>query len=415
MNIEEKLLILGESAKYDVSCASSGSNRKAPAGGLGSGSISGICHSWSGDGRCVSLLKILLTNICIYDCEYCINRSSNNIKRAMFTPEEVAELTINFYKRNYIEGLFLSSGIVKSPDFTMDLIYQTLLLLRKKYQFGGYIHAKIIPGSSDTAIENVTTLADRVSSNIELPSHKSLEILAPDKSKSDVLYPIKHVKRFGENLPVKKAQKNISMSTQLIIGASPESDKEVLTLAQHFYKKGYLKRVYYSAYIPVNTTKNLPTISSPPLLREHRLYQADWLIRFYNFTPNEIVDDAHPYLPEDMDPKTFWALRNLHIFPVDVNLADKEILLRVPGIGIRGVQKILTARKFRYITPETLTKIGVSLKRAKYFLSFKGVYAGGCVFREDEIYRKLTVKKAFLEKSVFDILEHQESIIFGEV
>lgn len=415
MKLEEKLLILGESAKYDVSCASSGSSRKAPAGGLGSGAISGICHSWSGDGRCVSLLKILLTNICIYDCEYCINRSSNDIKRAIFTPQEIAELTINFYKRNYIEGLFLSSGVIKSPDFTMDLIYQTLFILRNRYKFGGYIHAKIIPGSSDTAIEKVTSLADRISSNIELPSHKSLEILAPDKSKSDVLYPIQYVKKIGNNLPAKAVQKTISMSTQLIVGASPESDREILTLAQYFYKRAYLKRVYYSAYLPVNNTKNLPVISAPPLLREHRLYQADWLIRFYNFSADEIVDEKHPFLMEDLDPKTGWALRNLHIFPVDVSFAEKEILLRVPGIGVRGVQKILTARKFRYLTPEILTKLGISLKKAKYFLSFKGIYAGNCYFREDEIYRKLTLKKGVLQTSVFDLLEHQESVIFGEV
>lgn len=415
MDIEQKLLILGESAKYDVSCASSGSYRKTPDGGFGSGSISGICHSWSSDGRCVSLLKILLTNICIYDCEYCLNRASNNIPRTVFKPEEIADLTINFYKRNYIEGLFLSSGIIRSPDYTMDLMYQTIFLLRNKHRFGGYIHAKIIPGSSDTAIEKIIPLADRVSSNIELPSHKSLEILAPDKSKSDVLYPIQYVRKIGGDLPVKSGRTGISMSTQLIVGASPETDKDILTLAGYFYKKSYLKRVYYSAYIPVNNTKNLPSLSSPPLMREHRLYQADWLMRFYNFSTDEIVDEAHPFLMEDLDPKTAWALRNLHFFPVDVNLADKEMLLRVPGIGVRGVQKILSARKYGYLTPEILKKIGISLKRAKFFISFKGKYFGKCCFREDEIYRKLTFKKPVVQTSIFDLLEHQESVILGEV
>lgn len=394
MELEQKLKILTESAKYDVSCASSGSHRTRIKGGMGNAAPSGICHSWSSDGRCVSLLKILLSNKCIYNCEYCLNRSSNNIERATMTPEEVADLTINFYKRNYIEGLFLSSAVVRSPDHTMELIYRTLWILRKEHLFSGYIHAKLIPGASDTLIEKVTALADRVSSNIELPSSESLRRLAPDKSRADVLYPINYVQKLSENLPVQRIKPHempnirrmgISMSTQLIVGASPESDHDILRLSAYFYGKSLLKRVYYSAYVPVNQTPNLPAIQAPPLLREHRLYQADWLLRFYNFKLDEIIGDNATNLSLEFDPKTAWALRNLHLFPIDINRADYEMLMRVPGIGIRSAQKIVTARRFAKLDIKDLLKMGISLKRAKYFILCGGKYAGGSTIREDII------------------------------
>lgn len=396
MELEEKLRILTESAKYDVSCASSGSDRaRSSKGGVGTAVPSGVCHSWSSDGRCVSLLKILLSNKCIYNCEYCVNRVSNNIERATMTPEEVADITINFYKRNYIEGLFLSSGVVRSPDHTMELIYRTLLLLREKYLFSGYIHAKLIPGSSDLLIEKVTALADRVSSNIELPSSESLKRFAPDKSRADVLYPIKYVRNLNENLPVPASRrKNISMSTQMIIGASPESDQDILRLSEYFYNKSLLKRVYYSAYVPVNLTSNLPCIKSPPLLREHRLYQADWLLRFYQFKLDEIVGNTAPNLSLEVDPKTAWAIRNLHLFPMDVNRVDMEMLIRVPGIGVRSAQKIIKARRFSRLDEQGLARLGVSLKKARYFLAFNGKYAGRCQMKEDVILSHIMDKKA---------------------
>lgn len=406
MELEQKLRILTESAKYDVSCASSGSNRTRTKGGIGNAAPSGICHSWSSDGRCISLLKILLSNSCIYNCEYCLNRSSNNIERATMTPEEIADLTINFYKRNYIEGLFLSSAVVRSPDHTMELIYRTLLLLRQRHLFSGYIHAKLIPGASDVLIEKVTALADRVSSNIELPSSESLKRLAPDKSRSDVLYPINYVRKLSENLPVPASRgkgkegirrTGISMSTQLIVGASPESDHDILRLSAYFYNKSLLKRVYYSAYVPVNHTPNLPTIQAPPLLREHRLYQADWLLRFYNFKLDEIIGN-NPNLSLEFDPKTAWALRNLHLFPVDVNGADYEMLIRVPGIGIRSAQKIVTARRFAKLDMKDLLKMGISLKRARYFLVLNGKYAGECPIREDILCNQLKEKGAPLQQ-----------------
>lgn len=369
MTIDEKLTILTESAKYDVSCSSSGSNREEDYGGLGKPNKSGVCHAYSADGRCISLLKILFTNYCIYDCSYCINRISNDRPRAAFTPREIADLTINFYKRNYIEGLFLSSGIISNEDHTMGLLLKTLQILRHEYRFKGYIHVKLIPGASQELIIATSLLADRVSSNIELPSSKSLELLAPEKNKAKVFLPLTQAKNYA----LENGKSPIGMSTQMIIGATPESDLEILRLSDSLYSKAMLKRVYYSAYIPVNTDKLLPALTTPPpLLREHRLYQADWLIRFYDFNYDEILSDENPYLDERFDPKLAWALRNLHIFPIEITRADKESLLRVPGFGVRSVQKILRARRQKQLRLEDLIAMRISLKSARYFITIAG-------------------------------------------
>lgn len=362
---QDKIAILAESAKFDVSCSSSGSEHNYKTGELGNTHKSGICHTFTSDGRCVSLLKVLLSNICIYDCAYCINRTSNDIRRTAFTPRELADLTINFYKRNYIEGLFLSSGIIKNEDHTMELLLQTLRILRHEYRFNGYIHVKLIPGSSKTLIHEATLLANRVSSNIELPSSKSLALLAPQKSKETLLSPLKHAR----DITLERHQKPISMSTQMIIGATGESDFEILKLSSSLYQKALLKRVYYSAYIPVNEHKHLPSPLhvKPPLAREHRLYQADWLLRFYGFSYDEIVD-VNANLDIQFDPKTHWALRHLEHFPIDINKAPLHILIRIPGIGIRGAQKILQARRFKSLTFEDLKQLKIPLKRARYFI-----------------------------------------------
>ena len=365
LSTQDKIAILAESAKYDVSCSSSGSEHNYKTGELGNTHKSGICHTFTSDGRCVSLLKVLLSNICIYDCAYCINRTSNDIRRTAFTPRELADLTINFYKRNYIEGLFLSSGIIKNEDHTMELLLQTLRILRHEYRFNGYIHVKLIPGSSKTLIHEATLLANRVSSNIELPSSKSLALLAPQKSKETLLSPLKHAR----DITLERHQKPISMSTQMIIGATGESDFEILKLSSSLYQKALLKRVYYSAYIPVNEHKHLPSPLhvKPPLQREHRLYQADWLLRFYGFSYDEIVDE-NANLDIQFDPKTHWALRHLEHFPIDINKAPLHILIRIPGIGVRGAQKILQARRFKSLTFEDLKQLKIPLKRARYFI-----------------------------------------------
>ena len=365
LSTQDKIAILAESAKYDVSCSSSGSEHNYKTGELGSTHKSGICHTFTSDGRCVSLLKVLLSNICIYDCAYCINRTSNDIRRTAFTPRELADLTINFYKRNYIEGLFLSSGIIKNEDHTMELLLQTLRILRHEYRFNGYIHVKLIPGSSKALIHEATLLANRVSSNIELPSSKSLALLAPQKSKETLLSPLKHAR----DITLERHQKPISMSTQMIIGATGESDFEILKLSSSLYQKALLKRVYYSAYIPVNEHKHLPSPLhvKPPLQREHRLYQADWLLRFYGFSYDEIVD-VNANLDIQFDPKTHWALRHLEHFPIDINKAPLHTLIRIPGIGVRGAQKILQARRFKSLTFEDLKQLKIPLKRARYFI-----------------------------------------------
>ena len=378
MDIMEKLEILADAAKYDVACTSSGNNRAAQKGTIGNAVACGICHSFTADGRCVSLLKILLTNMCIYDCQYCNNRRSNDVPRAAFTPHEVAELTIRFYQRNYIEGLFLSSGVIKSPDYTMELLIATLQLVRETYRFNGYIHVKAIPGADDALIRQAGMLADRISVNIELPSQASLAQFAPEKTKKSILAPMKFVKEGiiqtkNELTLYKHAPKfaPAGQSTQMIVGASPESDSKIVALAEGLYDKYKLKRVFYSAYIPVGGNPLLP-VAKPPLLREHRLYQADWLLRFYGFTAGELFSDPDENLSLEMDPKCHWALHNLHLFPVEVNKADYVTLLRVPGIGQRSAEKIVAARRVGKLSFEDLKKMRVVLKRAKYFILCNG-------------------------------------------
>ena len=379
METLDKLKILADSAKYDASCSSSGSNRKNKNNGIGNGNVSGICHSWGADGRCISLLKILFSNACMYDCKYCINRCTNPIKRATFTPQEVANLTINFYKRNYIEGLFLSSAVVKSPDYTMELLIQAVSILRNEYNFNGYIHCKTIPGCSKELIDTLGTLVDRLSINIELPSNDSLKLLAPQKEKTDILEPMSYVSNGIKQNKLEKSKLKPNFvpavqTTQLIIGATPESDLKILKLSEGLYQKLNLKRVYYSAYVSVNQDKNLPTLEAPPLLRENRLYQADWLLRYYGFQADELLNDAHPNFNHILDPKCDWALRNLDKFPVEINTADYFTLLRIPGIGVISSKKIIRARREFLLDFEALKKLGVVLKRAKYFITCKGKY-----------------------------------------
>ena len=408
-DIYDKMEILANSAKYDVSCSSSGAETNFRKGELGATHNSGICHTFTADGRCVSLLKVLLTNFCIYDCAYCINRVSNDIPRAAFSPRELADITINFYKRNYIEGLFLSSGIIHNEDNTMIMILKTLKILRYEYKFNGYIHVKLIPGSSMELVEKIVKLANRVSSNIELPSDKSLKLLAPNKTKEKVLQPLK----FARDLSLAKNQKPIGMSTQLIVGATPESDRDILKLSSVLYDKALLKRVYYSAYIPVNDNKNLPSlITKPPLLREHRLYQADWLLRFYDFSWDEIVTDEFPNLDEELDPKTFWALNNLKYFPMEINTVSKEELLRIPGIGARGVMKILSARRFKRLTFDDLKKLKISLKKAKYFITCNKDFQRQIPFYRENLKLALIKPepKKLIQPSLFDF-----SAISGEL
>lgn len=368
MDILEKLEVLGAAARYDVSCASSGSKREKHFG-IGSTFSAGICHSWTDDGRCISLLKVLFTNECIFDCAYCINRRSNDIKRATFTPQEIAELTINFYKRNYIEGLFLSSAIKNSPDWTMEMLFRTVWLLRYKYQFNGYIHVKAIPYASLDLIRKTGFLADRMSVNIELPSEKSLRLLCPNKTKESILKPMEFITKVAEE---EKNFVSAGQSTQMIIGATDDSDYKIINLSQHLYKKFKLKRVYYSAYTPVNHDPRILKVDSPPLLREHRLYQADWLIRVYNFSADELFKSKDENLDLEVDPKVMWALRNLDRFPIEVNRASYEELIRVPGIGIKSAKRIIKNRVFHSLGFEDLKKMGVVLKRAKYFITCNG-------------------------------------------
>lgn len=367
MTLEEKLKILADSAKYDASCSSSGSTRKNT-GGIGNAAVNGICHSFASDGRCISLLKILVTNACIYDCKYCINRRSNNVPRAIFTPEEICEITINFYKRNYIEGLFLSSAIIKSPDYTMERLIETIYLLRYKYKFNGYIHAKAIPGASPYLIKKLGSLVDRLSTNIELPTDTSLKILAPDKKTKDINNSMITIRN-----NISKTFAPAGSSTQMIIGATKDSDKDILEKSANMYKYFHLKRVFYSAYIPVNQDKMLPSISIPPLKRENRLYQADWLLRFYKFRVDELFDNNNNfnYL---VDPKTDWALRHLEEFPKEINKVSFNELIRIPGIGITSAKKIVSARKVFKIEFKDLKNMGVSLKKAKYFITCNNKY-----------------------------------------
>ncbi len=368
---EKKLEILSGAAKYDASCASSGSTRKGK--GLGSAHRSGICHSWSADGRCISLLKVLFSNACHFDCAYCLNRRSNDHQRATFTPAELARLTIEFYRRNYIEGLFLSSAIFTTPDRTMEAMLQVLKLLRHEYNFHGYIHLKAIPGCSQELIAEGTRLADRMSANIELPSAPSLALLAPEKKEHDIIKVFHDSQKQLPKVPESKRtnrQQGIGMSTQMIIGASPEDDRTIIHRAGDLYRIPQLKRVYYSAYIPVNRDARLPSLGlGAPLLREHRLYQADWLLRFYAFDVTEILADNQQFLDPELDPKTAWALRNRGLYPVNINQASKRTLLRVPGLGIRSCQRILKARRYARLRIADLAPLGVVMKRAQHFLT----------------------------------------------
>ncbi len=368
MKLKEKLTILADAAKYDASCSSSGSTRKNE-NGIGNASYSGICHSFASDGRCISLLKILLTNCCIFDCKYCLNRKSNNIKRAIFTPEEICTITMNFYRRNYIEGLFLSSGIIKSPDYTMELIIKTISLLRNKYHFNGYIHAKAIPGSSDYLVKKLGKLVDRMSANIELPTESSLKLLAPDKKETNVTTIMKTIK---ENRNTKFTP--AGSSTQMIIGATNESDLDIMSKSSYMYSNYNLKRVFYSAYIPLNNDKLLPTLKTPPLTREHRLYEADWLLRYYNFKVEDILSIDNPNFNLLIDPKSDYALRHLNEFPKEINTASYYDLLKVPGIGITSAKRIIKSRKYFKITFKDLKNMGIVLKRASYFITCNGKY-----------------------------------------
>lgn len=375
MTLAEKLTILTDAAKYDVACTSSGGDRRG--GRLGKTIAAGCCHSFSADGRCISLLKLLLTNVCVYDCQYCVNRTSNDLPRAMFTPRELADLTIDFYRRNYIEGLFLSSAVVRSPDYTTELMIRTLTLLREDYGFSGYIHAKAIPGADPLLTARLGRLADRLSVNIELPSSKSLALLAPDKKTDAIFQPMAQIKQ--EILQSKAERQKFrhapafapaGQSTQMIVGASDETDYHILKLSEGMYRKYGLKRVFFSAYVPVTHSPLLPSPLSfrPPLLREHRLYQADWLLRFYGFSAGEILDDQHPDFNPLLDPKCNWALNHMEHFPVEVNRAPYEMLLRVPGIGVKSAKRIRAARRYAALDFDALKKLGVVLKRARYFI-----------------------------------------------
>lgn len=401
MELQKKLEILSAAAKYDVSCSSSGSDRKNTKGGVGNSTLSGICHSWSEDGRCISLLKILMTNYCVFDCAYCVNRVSNDIPRASFTPQEVAGLTINFYRRNYIEGLFLSSSIVKNPNYTMELLFESVRLLREEYRFNGYIHIKAIPGADLSLIEATGKLVDRMSVNIELPSTQSLKLLAPQKERESIIKPMgfiknKIIERNDERKHFRKTPMFVpgGQSTQLIVGATPEHDISILRLSEKLYKSFNLKRVYYSAYVPVSQNPLLPAINKPPLLREHRLYQADWLLRFYGFTANELLNEKQPDFDIDLDPKANWALNNMEHFPVEVNRASYEMLLRVPGIGVRSAKRIIMARKVKTLDFDDLKKLGIVLKRAQFFITCKGKLLIESALNEIHIKKALTDKNS---------------------
>lgn len=404
MDLLEKLTILTDAAKYDAACTSSGLSRGNSSGRVGTTTMAGCCHSFSADGRCISLLKVLLTNCCIYDCQYCVNRRSNDLPRAAFTPRELCELTMGFYRRNYIEGLFLSSAVMGSPDRTAELMIETLRLLREEYRFGGYIHAKAIPGADPLLTGRLGLLADRLSVNIELPSEASLSRLAPDKKKGAILAPMAQIRdgitvSRGEVAKYRHAPRfaPAGQSTQMIIGATPESDRHILLLSQGLYRRYGLKRVFYSAYMPVSDSGLLPAREDyqPPLLREHRLYQADWLLRYYRFTAEELLDEANPQLSPLVDPKCAWAINHPEFFPVEANRADYEALLRVPGVGVVSARRILTARRCGPLSFEGLRRLGVVLKRARYFLTCSGKLMEGVRVKEGDLIHRL----AALERS----------------
>ena len=376
-SVLEKLKILAESAKYDVSCASSGVSRAQQKGGVGSTAGWGICHSFAEDGRCISLLKIMLTNYCMYDCAYCINRRSNDIPRATFSVTELVGLTIEFYRRNYIEGLFLSSGVVRNPDYTMERLVKTIKDLREIYHFNGYIHMKSIPGASQELIREAGLYADRLSVNIEIPNETSLQLLAPEKDFNSVLTPMQYIHQgVSESKEERRKYRSAprfapaGQSTQMIVGATDDSDKDILLLSSALYQRSTMKRVYYSGFVPVNSyDPRLPALKHPPLIRENRLYQADWLLRFYKYKAEELVDDSHPNLELEIDPKLAWALRHPEKFPVDINRADYEMLLRIPGLGVKSAKMILIARQYGRLGASQLKKMGVVLKKAQYFMT----------------------------------------------
>ncbi|MFW5668904.1 MAG: putative DNA modification/repair radical SAM protein [Acetivibrio ethanolgignens] len=424
LDMSEKLQILSDAAKYDVACTSSGVNRKGKGGMIGNASAAGICHAFAADGRCISLLKILFTNECIFDCKYCINRRSNDVARASFTPREVAELTIDFYRRNYIEGLFLSSGIIKSPDYTMEQLCDTLSLLRNEYHFNGYIHVKAIPGADPLLIQRAGFLADRMSVNLELPTAESLEHLAPNKKRRHILKPMRQIQlgvqenRYRledfrkqspalreEKLPALRQGKKLfvpaGQSSQMIIGATPESDYQILKVAETLYQKFSLKRVFYSAFVNTTMDSSLPVLEDgPPLLREHRLYQADWLLRFYGFEASELLNEKQPNFNVLLDPKCNWALGHLERFPVEINKADYYTLLRVPGIGVNSAQRIVMARKTASLDFNDIKKIGVVLKRALYFITCSGKMLFPVKIEEDYILNHMLDIKEKLPEGV---------------
>jgi len=409
MEVAEKLRILSGAAKYDASCSSSGSAR-AGKNGFGNAAMAGICHSWSADGRCISLLKVLMSNSCMYDCAYCVNRSSNDCERATFTPRELARLTEEFYRRNYIEGLFLSSGVVRSPDYTMELMTETLRILREEYRFYGYIHLKVIPGASPEAIHAAGMLADRLSVNIELPSERSLGMLAPQKHRAGIVAPMTRIRDEKlQNAEERKLFRSAptfapaGQTTQMIVGATGESDLDILRLSKGLYQGFNMKRVYFSAYLPVVPHPLLPGADKPaPLLREHRLYQADWLMRFYSFDAEEILDRAAgANLSDELDPKCAWALRHPEYFPVEVNTAPYEMLLRVPGIGVVSARRIMSARRVGRIDLETLKKTGVVMKRARYFVTAAGRFAGGLDPADPRLFDTLSERRPMQQLSLF--------------
>lgn len=410
MDLVAKLEVLADAAKYDVACTSSGIDRSAQKGKLGNTMAAGCCHSFTADGRCITLLKVLLTNICVYDCAYCINRVSNEIPRAAFKPRELAELTIAFYRRNYIEGLFLSSGVIRNPDYTTELMIQTVTILREEHSFRGYIHAKGVPGTSPELVDQLGHLVDRMSVNLELPSQQSLRLLAPEKDKQRILAPMRQIR---DNIATDKDTRALmrkettymrqiaprrkerafvpaGQSTQMIVGATPESDFQILNLSAALYRTLSLKRVFFSAYTPVNDDSRLPGTDALQLNREHRLYQADWLLRFYRFDVTEIIDEQNPFLDTEIDPKANWALNHLEFFPVEVNTAPLEALLRVPGIGVRGARLIIQSRRTTCLRELELRKLGVAYKRARFFITCNGKYAGkGVDFTRESLRSKL--------------------------
>ena len=421
MDLLEKLTVLTDAAKYDAACTSSGVRRGFQPGKIGNttSSIAGCCHSFSADGRCITLLKVLMTNSCVYDCRYCVNRRSNDTRRAAFTPKELAELTIQFYRRNYIEGLFLSSGVLRSPDYTTEQIIESLRILREDYGFNGYIHAKAIPGTSPELVYRLGLLADRLSVNIELPSEQGLRSLAPDKSRSAILRPMGLIRDQAHQSKSELTKYKhapafapAGQSTQLIVGATQDTDRHILHLTESLYAKYRLKRVFYSAYVPIVESSLLPSLDTkPPLLREHRLYQADWLLRFYGFRAEELLDEQHPDFNPRIDPKCFWAICHPEQFPVEIMRAEYETLLRVPGIGPVSARRIVSARRVSHLRYEDLSRLGVVLKRAQFFITCGGRMRSGLRFSAGTLLRQLEA----VERGQLPQAEAQQLSLFDSV